>query len=124
GQVADVVPEQSGEHGRGEEFNPEVAGRELDAASTPAAAEDPVAENRQVVELADGLVAVAAAGAGPPQALLERHAVDANVEQAADQGAEDEDDRREGQRVLEGPAEECGDVGQVHTVRLGTDAAG
>ena len=94
GQVEDVAADfqikESGKGARREEFDAEIANGELLAARAATAAKQPITEEWQVVEGADGLEATAAARAGPEDALLVGDAVDADVQPAADDGAEHE----------------------------------
>ena len=84
----DVQVEQPGDQGAGQQLDQEIADREPRPAGAAAAAQQPVAEERHVVVPADRLEAMAAARARPEDALFEGHAVDADVEEAADDGAE------------------------------------
>src|SRR5207237_714036 len=91
------------------EFNPEIAAGEFGAADATFAFQEPVAEKGDVVAISNRLVTGAATRTGPPEAFFQRHAVDADIEQAADHGAKEENNGCESERVVQRPAHEIGD---------------
>src|SRR5206468_4144427 len=94
GNVVDVPDdlnrENADEREGHEQFDQEIADRESRFARPAAAAQDPVAQQRNVVVETHGLQTAPAAGAGPDHAFLKRQPGDDHVQKAADHRPEDE----------------------------------
>src|SRR5215469_5318843 len=81
--AADLQVEDQHEDEAGQQFDPEIAHRKGGATGTAAAAQQPVAEQRDVVAHADGLVTLTAARSRTDQAAALWQTDDADIEETA-----------------------------------------
>src|SRR6185503_12596569 len=98
-----VMPGDRREQNCGERFDCGIAAGYVHAAIAAASAENQITNNRNVVVRLDGRLALWASGIGENNRLFARHAMNDDVEKAADDPADDaEESAGNWQRYIEG----------------------